>query len=396
MNAISRQSRILGIDAARGTAMALVCLSHIKEHFVTSAPEMYLALMHVTRIATPTFLLLSGFVIGYVLRNSARPHVRLTFVDRGLFLLLVAHWLIGLSDLRSVEFSQWVFSRALIIDAIGISLLVAVCVRLASAAALAFSGAAIAVFSWILGMTLEVESPVLRGAADLLFNLRSVSNTLVDIALMPYLGVFVIGMALSKRLNVALRARDEVALAKTLCAFGATAIGLVACAIIAWPLTRAWVTELGWAAYDIQLLRQTLDPRFKWPPSPAYLLLYGGAGLLLAAWFLWSRPARWMKPVTAVMAVPGRAALMCFVVQDWMLRLLPPMLGFDQVASIAFWWIYLLGTLLLLYGLSRWWDRHNGNRWLTVGLKWLANRYEQRWHAWAHALHWHRSLPRRP
>lgn len=40
--------------------MLLVCLSHIKQHFVDSAPDLYAAPLMTTRIATPTFLFFYG------------------------------------------------------------------------------------------------------------------------------------------------------------------------------------------------------------------------------------------------------------------------------------------------------------------------------------------------
>jgi peptidoglycan/LPS O-acetylase OafA/YrhL len=93
-------SRITGIDAARGCAMFLVCLSHIKQHTVPSYPDLHEALVLVTRIATPTFLLLSGFVIGHVLRSSRRSNVGISLLDRGLFLILIAHLLLGWTDIH--------------------------------------------------------------------------------------------------------------------------------------------------------------------------------------------------------------------------------------------------------------------------------------------------------
>jgi uncharacterized membrane protein len=66
------ETRIAAVDAARGCAMLMVCLSHIRHHFVASAPALEWALAVVTRIATPTFLLLSGFVVFPCVRDWPR------------------------------------------------------------------------------------------------------------------------------------------------------------------------------------------------------------------------------------------------------------------------------------------------------------------------------------
>src|SRR5262245_29948771 len=101
--------------------MVLVCLSHIKQHFVVSVPELHGFLVTTTRIATPTFLLLSGFVISHLLRSERRNSVPVMLIDRGLFLLIVAHAVLGLGDLDKLGTAGWFLDRVEITDAVGIA-----------------------------------------------------------------------------------------------------------------------------------------------------------------------------------------------------------------------------------------------------------------------------------
>jgi Heparan-alpha-glucosaminide N-acetyltransferase, catalytic len=381
-------SRIVGIDAARGSAMILVCLSHIKQHFVDSAPALTFAITAVTRIATPTFLLLSGFVIGYLLHSTSNPRIGLTLVDRGLFLMLIAH-LLGLSELLQIGVGPWLLDVG-IVDVVGLALCVAVLVRNASATALLLYGASLAFLSWPIAMIWSPAPGLPQVLGTMLFGISGAPTPRGEVAIVPYLGLFLVGMGLSARSHAALVSRDAAALARRFLRVGLTAVTIVIVGILLWRTFRdVLVLEP-----DLQqLVRQTIYPRSKWPPSPAYLLFYGGAGLLMACMLLEMERRHIGRPIVAATALLGRASLMCFVVQDWLLLLLPVLLGFDQLDSLVFWFAYLAAVLGVLFFLSWRWDKVRGNRFLSIGLRHLGQarsiapaRMRHRRH------HWH--LPR--
>jgi uncharacterized membrane protein len=365
-----RAGRLTGIDAARGVAMLLVCVSHVRVHFVDSAPTLYFALTSITRLATPTFLLLSGFIAAYVLATG-RQNVRIAIFDRGLFVLVVGHFLLNLSDLRHVEAAQWIVGRVTVTDAIGICLMSAVLLHKMRAGVLAALGATLALVSWPIAMTLHVEAPLARHLGAALFDLRSEASALIDAAIVPYLGVFLIGMALSKSCLHDLRSASFALVARKLALYGAAAISVVCLGVLGWlSLRAAGLTPLDPDASDFA--KRALDPRSKLPPGPAYLLFYGGGGLLLAAVCLYARPQRIVQPIVNWVATLGRASLMCFIVQDWLIVLAPMVFQFEGITSIAFWLTYLLGAVLVLHWLAARWDAIGANRFLTFGLKHLA------------------------
>ena len=181
--------------------------------------------------------------------------------------------------------------------------------------------------------------------------LRTVA-TQIDAPLIPYTGVFLIGMALSQYLKQELLANASLAAARRLAPLAVIAI---IAGLASWYIGKHLPSP-------VYLLS-------KRPPGPGYLLLYGGLGLLMLSAFLRGQPAWLMNPIIRVTSTIGRASLMCFILQDWLLFLVPWAFGFDDATSVTFWFAYLAASLAALYAASRWWGSVDGNRFLTVGLQ---------------------------
>ncbi len=370
--------------------MLLVCAAHIDDHFAATSPLLQTAFITITRIATPTFLLLSGFVIAYLLRTS-RGKVRLSLVDRALFLLLVAHWTLGIHHIPQAGFAAWLLARVSIVDAIAVAMLCGVLLWQRRPVVLAGLGAALCVVSWTLAMTLSPQSEATQIAAAVLFELHFTGHPMLDIALVPYVGVFLIGMSVSGYLHDDLGARRHDAIARKLITMGAAALAVAVLGIVAWKIgERLWPSEF-WASDAGAPWRDTLDPRVKRPPSPAYLLFYGGAGLLLLAAFFIRRPGWLFGTITQPLRLIGQASLAAFIAQDWLIYIVPALLGFSGVTSVPFWLTYLAFCAYALYRLARFWRQRNGNRYFTIGLKNRAKRQRR-----APALQLARAEPRSP
>jgi uncharacterized membrane protein len=369
-------NRLAGIDAARGIAMILVCVSHVRHHF-RDFDAVYALLTAITRIATPTFLLLSGFVAAHVL-TSGKPGARIAIVDRALFVLIAGHLLLNVEELRLVPLGQWLLERVTVTDAIGVSLAMSALLVWLPSRVLTLLGMFLALISWPIARMLTADANLGGYVLTALFDVRSNHGSLVDAAIVPYLGVFLVGMGLSKGSLSLLVTRNHAALARKFVRVAVTAI--VTCAVLALlarsfkdPIAHALGTPLS------TLLLQGLNPMQKLPPSPAYLGSYGSAALLIAAACLASRPQMLVRPIVNWSATIGRASLLCFVLQDWMLKMIPIVLGFESTRSVAFWMVYLVVTVLALYLAASKWSAHGANRLLSVGLKsWAEGKRAQR------------------
>jgi len=166
---------------------------------------------------------------------------------------------------------------------------------------------------------------------------------------------------------------DSRWLARRFAVIGACGMALSIVGIIAWHYGKHSLPEAWREPHVASLLRATLHPGYKAPPSPAYLLFYAGAGLLMTALFFYGRP-RWLASITGKAAVIGKASLLCFIAQDWLLFLIPQQLGFQHFTSVPFWFGYLALVVLVVFFLSGQWIRLDGNRFFTVGLKRLMRR----------------------
>ena len=363
-------SRLSGIDAARGVAMIMVCLSHIRYHF-DDVPEIYSLLTYITRVATPTFLLLSGFVAAHVL-SSGRAGARIAVVDRALCVLVVGHLLLNIEQLPQVGVVEWLLARVTVTDAIAVCLIVAAMCAQVPTRVLLLAGAVLALVSWPIAIAAGTDWAVGQRVLVVLFDVHSGQNNLVDAAIAPYLGVFLIGMGLSKSSSHLIQNRHDVLLARRLFMFGIVAVGGVLFAAFLWHEFKGALVPILGSSETAALFRQTLNPLQKLPPSPAYLAFYGGAGLLIAAACLARRPRVLLEPAVKWAATIGRASLMAFVLQDWMLRSIPVLFGFDDLPSAIFWGAYFIGAILVLHWCAARWDVVRANRFLTVGLKRLS------------------------
>jgi hypothetical protein len=269
----------------------------------------------------------------------------------------------------------------MITDAIGIALLFAVLLRSRSTAWLLVVGSTIFVLSWIAASTLTFEEDWSQWLAAVTVQWRGSTNPDMDVPIVGYLGVFLIGMALHAHVERLLLREEYQRIARRLLFYGVVAVSAALLGALAWHLGKDVVTGLLGDETSAARVREFLDPRGKRPPSPAYLAFYGGLSLVILAAFFRGKPAGIVQPVVRVTAVIGRASLMCFILQDWLLLGLPRAAGFDAVQSPGFWLAYLAAATAAIFALARIWGRARGNRFLTVGLKALVARRQASAHA---------------
>src|SRR4051812_29296256 len=121
-------SRVASIDAARGTAMLFVCLSHFTNSyfFLNGREDLGTNLVAIGMVASPTFVTVSGLVAGFlaVSRRNSFGSLRAKLVDRGLFLLVVGHLLLAFAGFVSGSTFAHAYSVEYITDAIAVAIMV--------------------------------------------------------------------------------------------------------------------------------------------------------------------------------------------------------------------------------------------------------------------------------
>lgn len=103
----------------------------------------------------------------------------------------------------------------------------------------------------------------------------------------------------------------------------------------------------------------------KFPPGPVYLLVFGGAALiLLSKSFSLAHDEKFAylaRPLSAI----GRASFFVFILQGYVYYWALPALDLPYP---QLWPIYYLGTVLFFLAAAAFWNAFDANRYLTVGL----------------------------
>jgi uncharacterized membrane protein len=368
-----RLGRQLELDATRGVAMLAVCLSHSAGFVGDQWQDSFGALL-VTMglLATPTFLLLSGMVYGQVetALQDASGEFRWRMVDRGLFLLLVAHLLLALEQASwSPPLLTAYFSSFYVTDAIGLSLIIGVVLaRRFTPRMLALLGLLVFVSAWMFSNREPPRDSAGRNLTRLLFGVYDplLSDVGFMVPLVPYLAIFIIGIA-GGILYARLRALSvtTAALSRACVAIGGAGIAVAVTFKLVWLLGKPPV-DSSWYV----VLYHLTEPRQKVPPGPGYLLAFGGAGVLLLGMALRYSQREMGRRIVSVFAVVGRASLFIFVAQ-YMVYYFPTYALHIGKGS----WLYSFpASVVALWGLAWIWDRHHGNRFLTIGIR--------RMHSW--------------
>ena len=367
--------RLQAIDATRGIAMLFVCVSHFGGAYFGRLPShasQGALLEYVSLIASPTFVTISGLLLGFLARTRSQDFavLRAKLVDRGLFMLTIGHGLIALAHAPMAGGIGPAFEWGFITDVIAVGVLIGpfLIEHVRPGHRLALAGAAYTL-SWIGVATWRPESSTLERAKEYLLgpshflgdNPRLISECF---PLIPWLAVYVAATVLGEYLGRRVAEGHSGQIIPTLgrvaigCMLGALVIKGVPFALKAAGLfdTGVLVWSLGW-------------PLQKQPPSPAYLAVHAALGLLLMCGLLAvdARPLlrRWLIVPAAV----GRASLAVFIAQYYLYF---TVLAWWNPGYSPAWPLLLLASLIVVLVVGVLWARLGNNDLFSVGYRWLA------------------------
>ena len=354
-------ARLRGIDAARGLAMVFVCLSHFGlEYFRRlDEPSIAKALYMVGMIGSPTFMLISGIMLGLLYetrRASFRQH-RMLLADRALFMLTVGHILIMVACAPRMESLSETLQRGYITDALAVALLLGPTL-VAHMSRRARSILALILFAggWLLAIRWTSANAFDQVVRYLLVG--SYPNELPhNFPVLPWLAVYVAASVLGQWIGAQLAMGQQRKVERTLLAWGGAAITVV----VLYKLCQ-WT----FAFPSAPLLAVLGSPWNKLPPSPAYLLIYGGLGLSLVAAALFVDRRKLIQPLFKWATLIGRASLLVFILQFYVYYGLLLSLNLPYT---PLWPLVFVASLVGITGIAKVWDDGANNRYLTVGLR---------------------------
>jgi uncharacterized membrane protein len=343
--------RMQFIDASRGLAMLFVFLSHfaigyfeqigdVRDHRIASL----LALP-----ATPTFVILSGLLIGFLSVQSAASFrsLKLKLMDRGLFLLLPAHLLIVPAHRAIFGHARFVF----ITDTIGVCIILgpAMVTRLSPVARLLL-GSALLALSWRLYLTWHPVTAAGRWIHSAFIGDQPFTYGWLTFPVIPWFGAYLMATPLGEALARWRRAGDGYVLR----------LGIVSiCTMVAGVAMHLVGRRCGPG------LHLVLSAGQKYPPSPSFLLSCGGLGLAVLTALAWVEQKRLAPRILSALTLLGRTSLVVFVVQYTLYYVGIPSL---HLPASRGWPIFFGLSVAFIWGLAYLWDRYLGNEYLTVGL----------------------------
>jgi hypothetical protein len=344
--------------------MVFVCLSHFTWAATQSLGEgkLFSALMTISMLASPAFLLLSGITLGYVHRQTPGtfPHFKAKLRERGILLLTVAHWSMVPSFFYMAPASHEALRVLPITDTIGVCILVgpALAERMTRRARLVFA-CALLTLTWSLILTLPLRlssgARIIEGA---LFGTLHDPWWFYSFPVVPWFAVYMVGSVIGEKISFRVQAehRDFSWM------FTKWAGGLTAVVLLLQVSALLLVKFAPDSVNIVERLATVTNPFLKYPPTLGYLLTFSAAGLVMAAITARLVEGGHLGRLTSQAAEIGRSSLPIFVVQSYLyyfiaVHVLPP--G-------HLWPLYFLATLGVVYMTARLWLAAGGNELLKL------------------------------
>lgn len=373
-----RSERVGSIDAARGAAMLFVCLAHFTNsyHFVSGSEVTQVTgayLLAIAMLASPTLILVSGSVTGflYVTRRNSFDYLRHRLLDRGVFLILIAHPILASSGWFTPEGLATTMKQGYITDVIAIAIMCGPTLveKLRSRnrlllAALLFSLDWVAIVAW---------GPQSHAAALFKHYFIGIIDPLAyginfsAFPVVPWFALYLVGTVIGERLGSLYRTegkrRGHAFLTRL--SFASAGLGIAAKTLV------VLLKHSGTFSLLHPNVMRLLSSYQKFPPGPVYALFYSGIGLVVIAAILEADRRGHFKFLIGQLRQIGEASLVVYATQFYVYSVIVRGL---HLPYSPLWPIAFLLTIEFLALCATYWNTRLGNHLLTVGLTSALNR----------------------
>jgi fucose 4-O-acetylase-like acetyltransferase len=372
-------ARVSAIDVARGTAMFFVCLAHFSGAYLWPHGMKAAELLDiVSMIASPSFVLISGMTFGFLatLHPDGVLHLRVRLFDRGIFLLVIGHLILSVSQLRRTSMAA-AYSTGFLTDALAVAIILGPWLAgMTSRKTRAVLALALYCVAWTLLALWHPELPAAVAIKHYAFGGLASDTTVPHTVVFPVLlwfPIYLLGTVFGELVGSRYRVR-ECTQGRRL--FSYVGLGLMLSGLTVYLLTREMnAVRLIVSRSPLAIL--LTSPTQKFPPGPAYLAFFGGSGLIFMSLVLELEARQALRWLTDSLRRVGYASLPVFLLQSFVYAavLRPANLPYSN------WWpLLFLATLVPLWTAATIWYRTESNGLLTVGLAWWLDRASQRHH----------------
>lgn len=360
--------RLHELDAARGVAMLLVCMSHfVSIHFVRdveSNVRLVEAFWAVSKLATPTFVLVSGILMGYQFETAASAaRFRMHVLDRALFLVTIVHMILALLFIPRFGFWRAV-STVYITDILAFCIVVGRLVLpvMGGKSRLILGGICAAV-DWFIWQFWAPADPLAMLLKTVFVGSPDVAGRTLYFPLLPWVGWYLVGSSIGGWLNEH-RSKNPARSSRRL---GTIGVGMIAVAL-------AIKTALVLQSFSLGVtLNSMLVPYFspfqKYPPGLGYLLVMGGGALVLLSVFLSPAKPAWLTRFESLVEPIGKNSLLVFMAQYFLyFTIIDLFVGPGMAVPLTVSVLGFAFTLLGIWAFARLCQRYKASRFLTMGL----------------------------
>lgn len=343
--------RLGALDSARGLALLLVCLSHFASVYSRGSGFDLSTVYYATMVAAPTFMLLSGMLLGhfYVIKKAAFQSVTWDFLDRGLFILLVARILILLSFVPK-DGLIGSFRNVFITDAIAFNIIVGPLIvsRLDRVSRLGLASGCWAV-SWAIVIGWNPASFSWEFVKEGFFGdwfSPHVHALNYAFPIAPWFGLYLVGTVVGESLANHLRSGDLRFAARYLIRGGSFSIAASLTAKTIFLFGKKYSLSKVFSSY---LAYALTSPTQKSPPSLAYFCFYGGCGAVTMGLFLYCEKLNFFSSAARLAALLGRNSLLVFVGQYYVYYVFFYLMN---LSYSVFWPAYFMLSVLVIVALA--------------------------------------------
>ena len=356
--------------------MLLVCLSHFTAVYFRSEYEAtgHLLPVQIAMIASPTFIALSGMMMGLmsVVYSRGFDRLRIKLADRALFLLTVGHALVIIARLWFEHDPRNALRMTVITDAVAVCVLAGVWLvpRTRSVTRVTL-GLAVFAAAWLLIFFWQPTGSWATGIKEALVGGQPTRVLWYSVPIMQWLGVYLVCTALGEYIGGLYLLGDRKKVERTFMVVAAAAISLaIALRISSWPFRPSGSDEAhpwSWEPF--------FTPWSKLSPGPVYVLFFGGLGMALVSVVVMASHRRFGRIVLDRVTQIGRSSLAVFVLQNYVYYTLLGALALKQSKA---WPEIFAVSLIPIFLFAAVWDKHQLNSVLTVGLAHFLRRQARR------------------
>jgi uncharacterized membrane protein len=364
----AKPNRALFIDATRGLAMLQVLIAHFAWIYFARNQEFTFGpvLSKAMSPAAPTFMLISGFLLGYIyeMREHRLGDFGLKLIDRGLFLLTIGHVIILLAYLAFASGFAGALRYGQVTDAIGLAIILGPMLILRWSIRMRV-GFAIGLFvvCWLAIAFWHPPATTGQWVKHTLFGTVAPGNQWsYNFPLLPWLCLYLSATAIGQHIATLRRTGRDHHVARVLLMYAGAGIAISIAAkgifVAAKPLLDA-------SNGLTPVLLALTDPLQKFPPGLSFFTANGAVALVLLTAVFVAEQRGWLTRGLKFASMIGQHSLFVFLVQEhvyvtWLWLLDPPY-------SPVLWPLVLLATIAVVLFITVLWNRVGGTQYFTVG-----------------------------